>query len=120
MTTFDDFDEWFSSVFSEHEINKLRQQAEDVLAEVEAENEEPPEVSVEIVVQRNAAKDIVAWLREQHAEYAEGAASDFVWAAGVNICFAYLVDGDWEYDEEMSDHATYFGARDWFVEDGDD
>lgn len=109
-------DDWIDGLFTETEIAKMRQQADDVLASIQAENE-TPDVSVEIVLERTAAKEIVAWLREQHAEYATGPSSDFVWAAGVNICFAYLVDDTWDYDEEMSDHATYFGAREWFQDE---
>jgi hypothetical protein len=49
----------------------------------------------------------------------EGILGDFLWALGCNICFCYLTDAEWDYNEELSDHATYFGAR-MFLDDADE
>ena len=120
MTVMGDPDDWARQVFTEQEVIDLRQQADDVLAEVQAENDDDVTVSIETFIDRDVVPEVVGWLRHQHSEYAACAVSDFLWACGVNLCFAYLVDNDWPYDEVMSDHATYFGARDFFGDIDDD
>lgn len=118
MTVFDQDDNWASKVFSEQEVMKLRRQANDIIEDHEASTRVEM-VSIETMVDREVVHEILAWLRDQHYRAPEGTIADFLWALGCNICFAYLTDVDWDYDEALSDHATYFGAR-MFLDDYED
>lgn len=118
MTTFDQDDNWASQVFSDEELNKLRKQLQQI-EEDHAESQEVQVVSIETMFDREYTHEIMEWLRETHYAAPDGAVSDFLWALGCNICFSYLTDAEWDYDEVLSDHATYFGAR-MFLDDMDD
>lgn len=115
-------DDWAIGLFSEEELLKLRRAASEI-EEDHVESQQVELVSVETIFERQYVHEIVAWLRQEHYNQPEGTVSDFLWAVGCNICFVYLVDVDWDYDEVLSDHATYFGAR-MFLDDqeseGDD
>ena len=113
-----DDDNWASGLFSEQELLKLRQTANDIQDEHDTSTQVDM-VSIETMFDKNITKEVLDWLRNQHYNAPEGAVADFMWAVGCNLCFAYLVDVDWEYDESLSDHATYFGAR-MFLEDDED
>lgn len=112
-------DDWAKSVFSEQELLKLRAQANTIVESHDERAERMEVVSIETMFLQTDASTVVAWLRDQHETNPPGVVSDFLWAAGCNVCFAYLVDPDWEVDEEMSDHAMYFGAR-MSLDDEDD
>ncbi len=118
MTVLDPDDNWASKVFSEAELQKLKRQLqaveEDHVASLQTQI-----VSIETMFERQCTHEVLAWLRDQHYRASEGAIADFLWALGCNICFVYLTDVDWDYDEVLSDHATYFGAR-MFLDDADD
>lgn len=110
MTTFDQDDNWASQVFSDEEMVKLRRQLQQI-EEDHAESQEVQVVSIETMFDREYTHEILAWLRLEHYNAPEGTIADFLWALGCNICFSYLTDTEWEYDEVLSDHSTYFGAR---------
>ncbi len=118
MTTYDQDDSWASQVFSEQELIKLRRQAE-AIEEDHAASLQAQVVSIETMFERQYTHEVLAWLRHQHYNEEDGAVRDFLWALGCNICFCYLTDVEWDYDEVLSDHATYFGAR-MFLDDSDD
>ncbi len=118
MTALDPDDSWASKVFSEQELIKLRRQAE-AIEEDHVASLQTQIVSIETMFERQYTHEVLAWLRDQHYRASEGAIADFLWALGCNICFVYLTDVDWDYDEVLSDHATYFGAR-MFLDDADD
>lgn len=119
MTVLDPDDNWASKVFSEAELQKLRKQLqaveEDHVASLQTQI-----VSIETMFERQCTHEVLAWLRHEHYNAPEGAVADFLWALGCNICFVYLCDTEWEYDEVLSDHATYFGARMFLDDEGDD
>jgi hypothetical protein len=122
VTTFDQDDSWANGVFSEQELMKLRRQAQDIIDDHEA-SQEVEMVSIETMFDRSVTHEVLQFLRDKHYEASEGTIADFLWALGCNICFVYLTDVDWDYDEILSDHATYFGARmflDDMEEDDDD
>lgn len=118
MTTFSQDDDWASQVFSEQELIKLKRQAEAIEEDHDA-SQQAELVSIETMFERQYAHEVLAWLRHQHYNEEDGTVRDFLWALGCNICFVYLCDTEWEYDEQLSDHATYFGAR-MFLDDEDE
>ncbi len=118
MTILDPDDNWASKVFSEAELQKLRKQLQAV-EEDHVASLQTQVVSIETMFERQCTHEVLAWLRDQHYRASEGAVADFLWALGCNICFVYLTDVDWDYDEVLSDHATYFGAR-MFLDDEED
>lgn len=119
MTVLDPDDNWAYRVFTEQELIKLRREA-DAIEEAHWEQKDKVEtVSIETIFERQYSHEVLDWLRQTHYNAPEGAIADFLWALGCNICFSYLVDVDWEYDEQLSDHATYFGAR-MFLDDADE
>lgn len=121
MTIADD-DDWAKSVFTETELGKLRQAMKDIVAATEAELEvDSTYVEYDLSVRMDGIKDVIRWCRELHQENdVPPAVSDFLFAVGCAIGISYISDDTWEYDEELSDHATYFGSRDWFVQYLDD
>lgn len=119
MTVFDQDDNWASRVFSEQELLKLKRTLEAIEQDHVEQIGDIAVVSIETIFERQYTHDVLAWLRDQHYRASEGAIADFLWALGCNICFVYLCDVDWDYDEVLSDHATYFGAR-MFLDDADE
>lgn len=117
MTTFDQDDNWAEQVFGEAELAKLRYQARQIEEDHEASKEQVDTVSIETMFDRQYTHEILAWLRDKHYNEEDGTVRDFLWAVGCNIGFCYLTDVEWEYDEVMSDHATYFGARQFIMDD---
>jgi hypothetical protein len=119
VTVLDPDDNWASKVFSEVELAKLKR----TLVAIEENHVEQvgdiEVVSIETIFERAYVHEVLAWLRREHHNASEGAVADFLWALGCNICFVYLCDTEWEYDEVLSDHATYFGAR-MFLDDADE
>lgn len=117
MTVSED-DNWASRVFSEQELIKLKRTLE-AIEEDHASSSEVAVVSIETVFERTYVHEVLGWLRREHYGASEGPIADFLWTLGCNICFVYLCDVDWDYDEVLSDHATYFGAR-MFLDDVDE
>lgn len=118
-TTFNQDDDWAFQVFSEQELIKLKRTLEAIEQDYVEQVNDIEVVSIETIFERQYAHEVLAWLRDQHYAAPGGAVADFLWALGCNICFVYLCDTEWEYDEVLSDHATYFGAR-MFLDDEDD
>jgi hypothetical protein len=117
VTLLNSDDDWASQVFSEQELLKLRKQLQQI-EEDHVASQEAAVVSIETEFDRSFVHEILRWLRDQHPA-SEGIIAGLLWALGCNICFRYLTDTEWEYDEELSDHATYFGAR-MFLDDQED
>ena len=118
-TTFNQDDDWASRVFSEQELLKLKRTLEAIEQDHVEQVGDIAVVSIETMFERQYVHEVLAWLRDQHYRASEGAVADFLWALGCNICFVYLCDTEWDYDEVLSDHATYFGAR-MFLDDAED
>lgn len=119
MTVSED-DDWASRVFSEQELIKLKRTLQAIEQDHVEQVGDIAVVSIETMFERSYVHQVVAWLRDQHYQAPEGAIADFLWALGCNICFVYLCDVDWDYDEVLSDHATYFGARQFLMDDEED
>lgn len=116
MTVSED-DNWASRIFSEQELIKLKRTLQAIEENYVEEVGDIEIVPVEMAFERTYVHEVLAWLRDQHYQASQGAIADFLWALGCNICFVYLCDVDWDYDEVLSDHATYFGARQFLMDD---
>lgn len=119
MTVLDPDDNWASKVFSEAELQKLKRQLL-AIEEDHVASQQTQVVSIETMFERQYTHEVLSWLRNEHYNAPEGTIADFLWALGCNICFCYLTDTEWDYDEVLSDHATYFGARMFLDDEGDD
>ena len=129
---FDDGSEWARSLFSDSELSKFRRitaQAEEEQAELDAESEldEVQFASFQLYFQRETALQFLEWVRLQmnkmeHVGDTETAVYGWLGALGAAVSITYLTDAEWDYDEQLSDYASWFGAEDMFefVDDDDE
>jgi hypothetical protein len=112
--------DWAESVFTDTELAKLRRAAKAI---IDTHNPDMflPEtdeyLEYELSIRREYVHEILGWCRELHAQNdVPPFVSDLLFAIGMAVGVSYLTDDSWEFDEVLSDHATYFGSRDWFTE----
>lgn len=120
MTCTNDDGDWLKKVFTDTEISKMQRAARAI---IDTHQDDDPDVSdrnIQIVadISHHMAGIVMEWCRIQlEGGLVPPSVSEFLVGVGRTIGVGYLVDPDWEYDETLSDHATWFGATDWFQDE---
>lgn len=100
----DDAD-WWQNVFSETEIKELKTMWEEVFAE--HENLPDQILTGAINVPMNQVAEILNLIWKSYLAESEPY-STFLYSVGTALAVAYLYDNEIEFDEAISDAATYF------------
>lgn len=110
-----DDDDWADQLFGEREAAQLRTRFNTIMDE--ARFEPYYQIILWVPVTRlNAALDE---MRAYCEEY-EGELEQLLMALGRFMCLAYLLDADMEMDEDLTDHAIFFGAIETEEEEEDE
>lgn len=109
----DDAD-WWQNVFSETEIRELKDMWEEVFAEYETVPDQI--LTGAISVPMNQVAEILGLIWKSYMAESEPY-SNFLYSVGTALAVAYLYDNEIEFDEAISEAATYFIES---VEDEDD
>ncbi len=113
-------DEWWRKAFTQTEYDEMIRAFEEIEAEHEANQENPPVFAAFTDVLQSDAIEVLNFLRSTAQEHQSASVRQFCTAIGHSICMNYMVDVDVEYDEQMTDHATWFGVMDDLMPDDDD
>ena len=100
----DDAD-WWQNVFSETEIRELKDMWEEVFAEYETVPDQI--LTGAISVPMNQVAKILGLIWKSYMAESEPY-SNFLYSVGTALAVAYLYDNEIEFDEAISEAATYF------------
>jgi hypothetical protein len=98
-------DNWENRVFSETEIKELQAVTEEVLAEYETVPDQI--LTGAISVPMNQVAEILGLIWKSYMAESEPY-SNFIYSIGTALAVAYLYDSEIEFDETISEAATYF------------
>ena len=98
-------DNWENRVFSETEIKELEAVTKEVLAEYETVPDQI--LTGAISVPMNQVAEILGLIWKSYMAESEPY-SNFLYSVGTALAVAYLYDNEIEFDEAISEAATYF------------
>lgn len=106
---------WADKVLGEREAAQLRSRFNDIVDNAVTQKY----LTITIMPPVEKMVPLLDEMRAYCEEY-EGELEQMLMALGYFMCGLYVLDGDMEYDEDLTDHAKFFGTIESDDDDEDD